>query len=73
MQTAQYLALHEPVKLHRHQSDNLSLHRYRKFAPSLSPRDEKLKKILIRARESREWGNNSTYEMLHAGPGRRQP
>lgn len=60
MQAAQNLAVHRPVKLYRYRSDNLSLHRYQKFTLSFSPRHEKLKKILARARESQEWGNNST-------------
>jgi hypothetical protein len=69
MQAAQNLAVHEPVKLYRPQSGNLSTHRYRELTLSFSPRCEKLKKILTRARvKARNAAITPHDEIRHAGP-----
>ena len=53
-------------------AQNLSPHLSQEFAVGLSLEHEKLKKILIRGRESREWGNNSYGKIRPAVLGRRQ-
>jgi len=73
MQAAQNLAAHRGLKLYLHQPDNLSSHGHMIFVLSLSPRHEKLRKILIRGVRAENEAITPIARYVLLSLGRRQP